>query len=127
MSQSEILDTARRKYDKDVIYGDVLEMLRPGNEFLQDVVDKFGRTRSQPHKARVACFFEMKSSDVGAIVGGQARRVRLRVGSLAKAVIDAETALRRERELGMPRSLRVDGEVLAVAKPIQHEQVRQPG
>lgn len=75
MSQSEMLDAARREYEEDEIQGDVLEVLRPGNEFLQDVVDKFGRTRSQRNKARVACFFEMKSSDVGAIVGGQARKV----------------------------------------------------
>lgn len=84
MSQSEMLDAARREYDKDEIYGDVLEVLRPGNEFLQDIVDKFGKTRSRPHKARVACFFEMKSSDVGAVVGGQARRVCLVLTNLAR-------------------------------------------
>jgi hypothetical protein len=75
MGQSEMLDAARREYEEEEIHVDVLEVLRPGNEFLQDIVDKFGRTRSRPHKARVACFFEMKPSDVGAIVGGQSRRV----------------------------------------------------
>jgi hypothetical protein len=75
MSQSEMLDAARREYEDDLIQGEVLEVLKPGNEFLQEVVNKFCKTRSRPNKVRVACFFELKTSDVGAIVGGQARTV----------------------------------------------------
>jgi hypothetical protein len=77
MRQSEMLDAARREYEEDQIQGDVLKVLEPGNEFLQEVVDRFCKTRSQSNKAHVACFFETKPSDVGAIVGGSSRTVGL--------------------------------------------------
>jgi hypothetical protein len=76
MKQSEILEAARREYDEDQVQVEVLRILEPGNEFLQDLVDNFGKTRSQANKAQVTCFYELKSSNVGAIVGGQARTVR---------------------------------------------------
>jgi hypothetical protein len=76
MTQSEMLDAARREYEEDEIVPTVLEVLRPGNEFLQDLVDKFGKSQSRPNKVPVACFFELKVSNVGAIVGGQKRTVR---------------------------------------------------
>jgi hypothetical protein len=76
MNQSEMLDAARREYEDDEIQRDVLEVLSPGNEFLQDVVDRFGKTRSQRNKTQVACFFEMKVSNVGVIVGKQEIIVR---------------------------------------------------
>jgi hypothetical protein len=76
MSQCEMIEAARREYEADEVQGQVLRILEPGDEFLQDLVDTFGETRSQPHKAQVACFFELKPSNVGAIVGGQARTVR---------------------------------------------------
>lgn len=76
MSQSEMLEAALREYELEQVQEEVLRILEPGNEFLQDLVDKFGETRSQASKAHVACFFELKSSNVGAIVGRQARTVR---------------------------------------------------
>ena len=76
MNQSEMLEAARREYDEDRVQTELLRILEPGNEFLQDLVDNFGKTRSQANKAHVACFYELKSSNIGAIVGGQARTVR---------------------------------------------------
>jgi hypothetical protein len=80
MSQSEILDAARREYEDDQIQGEVLEeVLRSGNESLQETVDKYCKTRSPLSMVRVACFLETKASIVGGVVGGQARTVsRLR-------------------------------------------------
>jgi hypothetical protein len=77
MSQTEMLAAAHREYEPDLVQPEVLKILEPGNEFLQDLVDRFGKTRSMPNKAQVACFYELKSSNVGAIVGGQARTVCL--------------------------------------------------
>ncbi|CAG8983150.1 hypothetical protein HYALB_00014076 [Hymenoscyphus albidus] len=73
MKQSEMLEAAQREYNEDQIQTEVLRVLEPGNEFLQDLVDSFCKTRSQANKARVTCFFEMKASNVGAVVGGQGR------------------------------------------------------
>lgn len=76
MKLSEMLEAARREYEEDQVQADVLRILEPGNEFLQDLVDQFGNTRSQANKAQVACFYELISSDVGGIVGGQKQVVR---------------------------------------------------
>lgn len=53
-----------------------LKILEPGNEFPQ-VVDQFRKTRMQANRARVACFCELKSSNVGKIVGREDRTVGL--------------------------------------------------
>jgi hypothetical protein len=87
MSQTEMLAAALREYDPDQVQGEVLKILEPGNEFLQELVDKFGKTRSAPNKAQVACFYELKSSNVGAIVGGQARTVCLLVALYAELAL----------------------------------------
>jgi hypothetical protein len=76
MKLSEMLEAARREYVEDQVQADVLRILEPGNEFLQDLVDQFGKMWSQPNKAQIACFYEPISSDVGGIVGGQDRVVR---------------------------------------------------
>lgn len=76
MKQSEMLEAARREYDEDhQVQPNVLEILEPGNEFLQDLVDNFSKTRSQVNKSQVTCFYELKASNVGAIIGGQSRTV----------------------------------------------------
>jgi hypothetical protein len=79
MSQVEMLVAAQSEYPQDEIQPEVLKILEPGNEFLQDVVDQFGKTRRQAHKTQVACFYELKSSNVGRIVGKSDRTVGLRV------------------------------------------------
>ncbi|CAG8982702.1 hypothetical protein HYALB_00000983 [Hymenoscyphus albidus] len=73
MKQSEMLEAARRECDEDQIQTEVLRVLEPGNEFLQNLVDSFCKTRSQANKARVTCFYELKTSNVGDIVGKQER------------------------------------------------------
>ena len=70
MGQMEMLEAAQREYKEEEVQADVLKILEPGNEFLQDIVDQFGKTRRQANKAQVACFYELKSSNVGRIVGG---------------------------------------------------------
>ena len=72
MKLSEMLEAAQREYEEDQIWTEVLRILEPGNEFLQDLVDSFGRIRSHMNRAHVACFYELKPSNVGAIVGKQA-------------------------------------------------------
>jgi hypothetical protein len=75
MKQSEMLEAARREYEEDQVQTEVLRILEPGDEYLQDLVDNFSKIRSQANKAQVACFYEMKPSNVGAIVGGEERTV----------------------------------------------------
>ena len=75
MSQVEMLAAAQREYQQDEIQPEVQKILEPSNEFLQEVVDQFGKTRRQAHKAQVACFYELKSSNVGRIVGKSDRTV----------------------------------------------------
>jgi hypothetical protein len=74
-----MLAAAQREYSQDEFQPEVLNILEPGNGFLQDVVDQFGKMRRQAHKAQVACFYELKSSNVGRIVGKSDRTVGLRV------------------------------------------------
>jgi hypothetical protein len=74
MSQSEMIHAALREYQEDQVQGDVLKILDPGNEFLVDLVDSFAKTRRDSN-VQVACFYELKPSNVGAIVGGQDRVV----------------------------------------------------
>ena len=75
MSQVEMLEAARREYHEDEVQLEVLKILEPGNEFLQEVVDQFGKTQRQANKAQVTCFYELKSSNVGTIVGKENRMV----------------------------------------------------
>jgi hypothetical protein len=75
MELVEMLDAARREYTDDQIQSEVLEILRPGDVFLREVVDRFCKTRAQMTWTHIACLYEMKRSNVGAIVGGQKRTV----------------------------------------------------
>lgn len=126
MSQSEMLEAALTEYEPDQVQEEVLRILEPGNEFLQDLVGKFGETRSQANKAPAACFFELKSSNVGAIVGGRARTVcRILSASIHAFKLTVGAEIRRQRKLRLPRPFRLDGEVLSRADSFQHEQVWQ--
>jgi hypothetical protein len=75
MSQMEMLEAAQREYREDDVQLEVLKILEPGNEFLQELVDQFGKTRRQAIKAQVACFYELKSSNLGKIMGKLDRTV----------------------------------------------------
>lgn len=126
MSQSEMLEAALREYEPDQVQEEVLRILEPGNEFLQDLVDKFGETRSQANKAPIACFFELKSSNVGAIVGGWARTVcRILSASIHVFELTVGAEIRCQRKLGLSRPFGLNGEVLSRADSLQHEQVWQ--
>ena len=71
LSQSKILDTACQEYELDQIQGDILRVLEPGNEFLQDIIDKFGRIWLQPNKLLMIYFFKLKTSNINMIMGRQ--------------------------------------------------------
>jgi hypothetical protein len=74
MNQMEMLEAARREYDNDQVQPTALEVLQPGNAYLQEVVDGFlKKMRGQTNKMQIACFYELRASDVGKIVGGQSR------------------------------------------------------
>lgn len=80
MSQVELLAAAREEYTDSEIYPEILQVLQPGNEYLQDLVDQFTRLRStlpELRSCRIACFFELKASNVGRIVGGRERREKM--------------------------------------------------
>ncbi|CAD0021319.1 unnamed protein product, partial [Aureobasidium pullulans] len=82
MSPSEMLQAALSEYEREEVHTEVLNVLNPGNELLHDLVDGFGKTRSLPNKARVACFSELQPSNVEAIVGKQ-QKTRLVVSESA--------------------------------------------
>lgn len=71
MSQTEMLEAARSEYHDEDIQTEILKILEPENEFLQDLVDQFGKIRRNANKTQVVCFYELKSSNVGRIVGGK--------------------------------------------------------
>jgi hypothetical protein len=73
MKPVEMLEAARSQYQENEVQPAVLGILEPGNEFLQELVDQFGKTRMVASKAQVACFYELKSSNVGRIVGKENR------------------------------------------------------
>jgi hypothetical protein len=75
MSQSEMLEAASREYEAADIEKEPLHILDPGNEVLQELVDKFCKIWSRSQQAPVACFYELQASNVGAIVGQQRRKV----------------------------------------------------
>jgi hypothetical protein len=79
MNQMEMLEAARREYHDDQVQPTTLEVLQPGNIYLREVVDSYlKKTRGQTNKIQIACFYELKSSNVGRIVGKQDRTVGAR-------------------------------------------------
>ncbi|KAL5371588.1 hypothetical protein DPSP01_014158 [Paraphaeosphaeria sporulosa] len=67
MNQMEMLEAARREYDNDQMQPTALEVLQPGNTYLQELVDGFlKKMRGRTGNIQIA-------SDVGRIVGRQSR------------------------------------------------------
>ena len=66
---------AQSEYEQDDIQSEVLKILEPGNEFLQELVDDFCKTRALAKSVPAACFYELKLSNVGRIVGRLDRMV----------------------------------------------------
>jgi hypothetical protein len=75
MSHVEMLAAAQSEYEQDDIQPEVLKILEPGNEFLQELVDDFCKTRALANSAPAACFYELKLSNVGRIIGRLDRMV----------------------------------------------------
>lgn len=79
MSQMEMLEAARREYHDDQVQPTALEVLQPGNVYLKNVVDSYlKKTRGQMNKTQIACFYELRSSNVGSIMGKENRTVGAR-------------------------------------------------
>ena len=70
LTQTGILRAIQSQYQEDQIQGSNLHILAPGNETLLDLMDEFSETRKKRDVALVACFFEQKPSNVGAIYHG---------------------------------------------------------
>ncbi|ORY17573.1 hypothetical protein BCR34DRAFT_621771 [Clohesyomyces aquaticus] len=70
-----VLLKVNREYHEDEVRPEVLKILQPGNEFLQELVNQFRKTRLEVNKLAVTCFYELKSSNVGKIVGRKDRTV----------------------------------------------------
>ena len=75
LKQTELLRAIQSQYEDDRIEESNLSILDPGNETLIDLVDIFLETRQERNKARIACFFELKPSNVGAIYKGSRTQV----------------------------------------------------
>ncbi|PSN58896.1 hypothetical protein BS50DRAFT_509589, partial [Corynespora cassiicola Philippines] len=87
-----MLEAARREYHDDQVQPTALEVLQPGNAYLQEVVDGFlKKMRGQTTKTQIACFYELKASDVGKIVGGQSRTVRVDECCVTESCMNYET------------------------------------
>ena len=78
LTQAGILQAIQSQYKEEQIQGSNLNILTPGNESLIDLMDEFSETRTERNIARVACFYEQKPSNVGAIY----KRPRLQVSKL---------------------------------------------
>ena len=78
LSVSEMLLRAERIYGDHQVQGAILNILTPGNETLLDLIDTFFKqTRQEDHKALIACFYELKASNVGRFVGGTQMEVSI--------------------------------------------------
>ncbi|KAL5371203.1 hypothetical protein DPSP01_014425 [Paraphaeosphaeria sporulosa] len=93
MNQMEMLEAARREYENDQVQPTALEVLQPGNAYLQEVVNGFlKKMRGQTSKTQIACFYELKASNVGRIVGGQSRTASRFVVSESSGCLDVSDA-----------------------------------
>ena len=70
LNQTEMIRAAHSQYEEDQVQGEILNILSSSNESLIDLTTCFLETRGEYGKAHIACFFEQKSSNVGAILRG---------------------------------------------------------
>ena len=78
LNLAEILQAIQSQYVDDQIQASNLNILVPGNETLLDLLDLFFETRQEKNPTRIACFFEEKPSNIGAIYHGP----RVQVGRI---------------------------------------------
>ncbi|KAK7887345.1 hypothetical protein LTR67_009765 [Exophiala xenobiotica] len=71
-----MVQAVAQEYTEEDTERQPLHILDPGNELLQALVDDFQRVLVKMPYARIACFFELQASEIGAIVGQQRRKVR---------------------------------------------------
>ena len=82
MRINQMLEFVRNKHKADKhkgVDGGVLRVLERGDEYLTNLVYDFGKTRDLANRAKIACFYELKQSNVGAIIGGDKQMVRLSI------------------------------------------------
>lgn len=75
LNQTELLGAIQSQYESHQVQGSNLNILAPGNETLMDLMDMFFETRQEKNRAHIACFFEQKPSNVGAIYKGPRTQV----------------------------------------------------
>lgn len=78
LSQGEILRRAQELFTESPVYGENLEILRPGGESLTDLVDMYFRIARQSTMPRVVCFYEQAAGEVGKILRKDLGKVRIR-------------------------------------------------
>ena len=88
-----------QEHSRDRIQDETLRILQPGNEMLQQMLDRFGKIRSRGPQMQIACFFESKSSEVGAIVGKQERTVGIEHSMLYCTLLIRSKELRSQPRL----------------------------
>ncbi|KAI9658357.1 MAG: hypothetical protein M1821_002490 [Bathelium mastoideum] len=67
LSQGEMLVAALREYEADQVSGKILQVSQPDKKFLNELVEKFSELHLRANNTQLACFFELKASDVGTI------------------------------------------------------------
>ena len=80
-----MLQAALREYAEDEVQLKSLEAIQPDDETLITMLDDFMETRQGENTARVVCFWELRPSNIGAIVGGQRRIVSFLVLILTRS------------------------------------------
>jgi hypothetical protein len=69
LTQNEMIQAVEASYT-DMVHGEILRILDPDDESLQEIVHTFEKIQGRtPNKAQVACFFEQIPCNVKAIAG----------------------------------------------------------
>ena len=74
MNHDTMVTAAKEDFDSSWIEPGLLDIMQPGNESLTELLDDFGYIWST--RGRITCFFELRTSEIGDIVGHRRRRVR---------------------------------------------------
>ena len=77
MRHGVMIEAAQRAFPDDMIQADTLQILQQSSDMLDYIVDAFNKTRGGTNQIRTACFWEMKPSNIGKLVGGINRTVSL--------------------------------------------------
>jgi hypothetical protein len=72
----QMLEVARREFDADKIHPEALRTMEPENPYVRDIVDRFCKLHKEAPKKSVFCFYELKATKIGKIVGETPQMVR---------------------------------------------------